>query len=489
MGIFSSSASSVRKLFKDTFNRGDQSGIGTASDGTQWDILNGSFSISSNKLSASTGTAYPLAAVDFPDSDVNIALSGVSQGVSTALWVTDSGNWWAVGIDQVVDNQCNCDTCHDCIATDGGTCAAYNTIGYTCSSYTTINYSLNGYNTVNYATGNYNTINSWCVTYSNNGGSAVYSYAGGNAVYINGGGSSVYTNSGGSAVYSNSGGSAVYNTVNSSCSAYNTRNCIVYNGSNCSAYNSGSCRAWITSTICSAYNTRTCRAYNTSNCAAYGESCRAYSNAGGTLARYNTVNSTLNGYNTVNSTLNGYNTVTSGVDYYNTVYSTLNSYNTIGSTCNATTSGGNNIANYVYADGGNGIYSYLSGGDCVPQYASGGSCSGTVYNTINCTTWNSYSCNCQTCYPQYVRVFKSVGSVVSEVTSWLVSSAVGSFRVKTSGEQITTQVYSDPDLVTQIGSDLVYTPTNVSFTNRFGITLKSSENQGTTVDEINISRN
>lgn len=139
--------------------------------------------------------------------------------------------------------------------------------------------------------------------------------------------------------------------------------------------------------------------------------------------------------------------------------------------------GGTNPASYPYAGTNAASYPYAgtnpsSGG--TPNYAS------------------PYACSCSTSYPQYVRVIQSVASTVSTITSWLISATatIGSFRVKTSGTQITTQVYSDPSLVTQIGSDLVYTATGAVVTSDYGILVKpSTYSQGYTIGPVTIDRN
>ncbi len=101
-----------------------------------------------------------------------------------------------------------------------------------------------------------------------------------------------------------------------------------------------------------------------------------------------------------------------------------------------------------------------------------------------------YSCNCQTCSYQGLSIVKSVASTISAVTSWAISSLVQSFRVKTSGTTITTSVYSDTSLVSQVGSDLVYTATGAVVATRHGITIKpSTTSQSYSSGEINITRN
>ena len=117
-----------------------------------------------------------------------------------------------------------------------------------------------------------------------------------------------------------------------------------------------------------------------------------------------------------------------------------------------------------------GYYSPASGGN--PDYSS------------------PYSCNCQTCYPQYLSIVKSIAATISAVTQWTISSVVQSFRVKTSGETITTSVYSDTSLVTQIGSDMVHTATGAVVDTRHGLTIKpSAYAQSYSADEIEITRN
>ena len=125
-------ASASRKIFKDTFNRANQTGIGTASDQSTWGIIRGSFNITSNKADGQTPANYPLASVDMPKETVTISLSGITQGSTAALWVTDSGNWFAVGIDQETIT-CNCQTC-----STPGNCAttnySCNESGYPCNA-------------------------------------------------------------------------------------------------------------------------------------------------------------------------------------------------------------------------------------------------------------------------------------------------------------------------------------------------------------------
>jgi hypothetical protein len=108
-------ASSVRKRFVDTFIRTNTSGsLGASSDGSLWNATKGTFTVSSNKATAAT-TDYQIATqkMPYPNGDVNLAINDISQGSGAAIWVTDSGNWWAVGADSGAGVSCNCSTCYN----------------------------------------------------------------------------------------------------------------------------------------------------------------------------------------------------------------------------------------------------------------------------------------------------------------------------------------------------------------------------------------
>jgi hypothetical protein len=134
------SAGSVRKIFKDNFNRSDNAGsLGQSSDGSMWSLIRGAFSISTNKaMSSDAASSYPIATVDMNTQNVSISIKGATQGTTAALWVTDSGNWFGVGVDQTTVSAstlsageraligCNCGTCEV-----PGNCASPS---YPCSS-------------------------------------------------------------------------------------------------------------------------------------------------------------------------------------------------------------------------------------------------------------------------------------------------------------------------------------------------------------------
>jgi hypothetical protein len=341
------SLASAKKYFQDTFNRSNET-LDKASDGTVWRIVRGVWSVVSNKVSSSTtSSSYPLASISTPSSNVSMSLKGVSQGSTAALWVTDSNQWWGIGIDQTEVSAstlnpteraitgCNCQTC-----TSPGNVANYN----------------------------------YVAAYVYNVGTGVYNYVCNVSSYTT--------------------------KYNYNCNTYNTGNCNNNSRYPCNFFSEGMCNVY------SYYCDRTGNRYCTNPMypiASYTYSCNS--------AAY--------------------------------------------------------PQNYYYVTGAN------------AAYPPGNS---------NATTY--YECNCQTCYPQYVRFIQSVSGTVTTLTSWIVSTVVNSLKVTTSGSSTTTKIYSDTNLVNQIGADLTYTPSGVTIAPNYGIMIKpSSYSQGNTIDEITIEIN
>jgi len=217
-----------------------------------------------------------------------------------------------------------------------------------------------------------------------------------------------------------------YNTVYS----YGT---ITATGQNSGNYNTSTCTGSTTNTVCNANGLLCSGTWNTSTCNNYA---------------YNSTNKTTRCSGTNNgSNCNQYYT-------YCNVYS--NQY-----TCNQWSGSNLNSGNYYYY----------------------------TYNGVISNSQGPYS-SCQTCYPQYIRILQSVANTISVVTQWSIGTLAQSLKIKTSGSQITISAYSDTSLVTQIGSDLVYTPTGVAITPVFGLTvIPSSYNQGYSIDEVRVARN
>ena len=336
------SFASAKKYFIDTFNRSNET-LNAATDGTLWNIIRGTWSVLSNKAYSSTAaSSYPLASVKMVSPNATISLKGVSQGSTAALWVTDSNQWWGIGIDQTTVSAstlnpteraitgCTCQTC-----ANTATVANYN---YVAATY---NYSINAYN-------------------------------------------------------------YVCNSASYPAASYNY---------NCNVYNNGFCN-------------------------------------------------NINLYPMVGPGQYVYACNVTGNRYCNNSMYPIATYNYM---CNS--------ASYPA------VYAYAPG--TAQSYPIGN------YNTVT-----YYECNCQTCYPQYVRFIQSISGTVTTLTSWIVSTVVNSIKVTTSGSGTTTKIYSDTNLVTQIGSDLTYTPTGVTVTPQYGIMVKpSSYLQGNTIEEITIEVN
>jgi hypothetical protein len=434
-------ASAVRNVFVDNFNRSDSGELGEATDGSRWTALRGVFTIFGNKAkTTSSVSTYPIASITMPDSpldqDVVITLKGTTPGSGAALWISDTGDWWAVttGID--AGENCQCDTCTECATlpentpcTTGfcstpGNCinGPCNTAQYTSSNPATPNFAFGGYNP---ATGGGNT----------------------NAAFPTG----AYNNY-------NTGG----NPNNYNCNAWNFGNC---NTQNCRIFDppvavgGGNCRAWRRNPV-----PRNCIAWNTQN---FVRPCSGWNTCDRTGNRFCRSSSVAN-YNA-----RGGNFQISNPGFVNAFT-------------------GNEVY-YVYTGQtpGNptGIWSACTGGFCSGSY----NCAAYTCTAWSCVQFTNFSCNCQTCFPSYIRIIKSVTGTVTELTKWVVSSLgtsiVNSMRITTSGSEITIEPYANADLTSKIGSDLVYTPSGVALTSTYGIIVEPSPtSQGYEIDEITIEK-
>lgn len=223
-----------------------------------------------------------------------------------------------------------------------------------------------------------------------------------------------------------------------------------------------------------------------------GCTCQTCQNTA-TVANYNytaaTYNYAINAYNYVcNSASYPASTYNYNCNIYNNGFcNNISRYPMVGPsqwvyTCNVTGNRYCNNSMYPIA-----TYNYMCNSASYPPvyaYAPGAAES---YPEGNYNLVTFYECNCQTCYPQYVRFIQSVSGTVTTLTSWMLASVAQSFKVITSGSATTVKAYSDTDLVTQIGSDLTYTPTGITITPQYGIMIKpSSYSQGNTIDEVTI---
>jgi hypothetical protein len=114
--FFSQVASSVRKRFLDTFSaRSNTTGsLGTATDGSTWNAVNGTIQVTTGAATATTtpteggsGTTYPMATVTLPVQNNVVSLADTNEGSSVALWVQSSSDWWMVGVEGVQNTTTN----------------------------------------------------------------------------------------------------------------------------------------------------------------------------------------------------------------------------------------------------------------------------------------------------------------------------------------------------------------------------------------------
>lgn len=230
------------------------------------------------------------------------------------------------------------------------------------------------------------------------------------------------------------------------------------------------------------FNVSTCNgSFNTSNCNQFSQNCAGNYNVSNCNAF---ICSSYNGSNCNNFAYNTTNKTTRCSGSYNVsncaTYACGPNANYNGSNCNAIT--------YVCTPN-----SPYNGSNCNANYNASTQNADVPYNyscTKNSIAYSGPFESCQTCYPHYVRILQSAANTVSTITQWSLSSLASALKIRTSGSQITVSAYSDSSMVTQIGSDLVYTPTGVTITPTSGLTvIPSTYNQGYTTDEIKISRN
>lgn len=123
-------ASSVRKVFIDLFERSDtSSGLGRSRYGGLWDtVANAVFKIDGNRaVTDEDPENYPQTTITMSKSDVDFYFTDIANGSAASLWVTDSGNWFAVGIDQhPVD--CNCEVGTECNRWNGSNITGWTTV-------------------------------------------------------------------------------------------------------------------------------------------------------------------------------------------------------------------------------------------------------------------------------------------------------------------------------------------------------------------------
>lgn len=432
LGIIAASIQKSYKFFSDSFNRTTLGSLGVSSSSGLWEAIRGTwFANGSSATSDDLASTYPIAAVGMDSESPTLS---ISTGEGSTL-VSTSGTVGSV-------------------ASGNG---ALGVVGFHWATITGMS-STSGINVGDYisATNGSGSLYGGTpdfveVTSVPSSSSITYRIKGGTAPTA-GTVSNITTRGkdGGSGVslwITDSGnwfGVTYGRSIDTSC------NCSVcLNGTySCVAYSSSSsCNGW--SSSCSTWS---------SSCNGWTSSCVAWNSS-----------TTYSGYNQPNygRAVTGYYRVFS----YTRVYGSSTSYSCGSST--ATCTGGTSSS-------------------CSGWSAS---CTGGTTTSYSCSSsaQNSSPCDCQTCYPPYISVIKSVSNSVSEVTRFTLSSMAAAFKVaaNATSKVLTISPYTDKAMTNKIGTDLssdlsaIATPTK-----KFGIVLAASDQiQGKNLDDFNIETN
>lgn len=239
--------SSVRKRFRDNFERPDTEGsLGLSDNGSRWDAVRGIFQILGERaFSPSNPSDYPIATVTMPYQDVEIGVSSLQNGAGVALWVSDAGNWWGLGLEQE-EVECNCSTATDCNQwNQAGLCQAWN-VG-NCNRWNSSNcreeacasWNANVCTSFNASNCASTTFVFFCRTFACNQWTEIRPDR--------------FTCTRWTC---SSGGEREV------CTSWNRRNCRTFSGSNCA---SNTCVRW-NSRNCNQWNTRNCNQWSTETC-------------------------------------------------------------------------------------------------------------------------------------------------------------------------------------------------------------------------------
>lgn len=186
---------------------------------------------------------------------------------------------------------------------------------------------------------------------------------------------------------------------------------------------------------------------------------------------------------------------TFGTNYGQQCSQTTTTYGIGGGACIAyyqTSSSGCGGSYYQTSSSGcGGSYTQTVGYSCIGSYVQTGpgySCgvtNGPFYGSA-CASYTQTSVN--SAGQVYLRLIRSVANTVSTLVDQAISALPESIQVLISGNQITARAFSGVGQTTQIGSDLVNTPSSPITATQHGLIIApGGYNQGTTADNLTVS--
>jgi len=406
-----------------------------------WKVIRSGWTAGNNIVSASNPTQYPLLSTTMSNPNVTIDITSPGIGTGAALWVTDSGNWYAVVTSQEISSgtgNCgsytpvdNCGARNGCIATGG----PYSGV----SSWSNPSYCQGGWN-ANYCSGG------WNVSYCQGGPNANNCSGGWYSSYF-----SYCANYGPSA--SQCGTTTTPHQYYDNCKT----------GGNCVA-TGGNCKGFGNCLVYGNYYVSCCKnGYNAYNSCAYLNPC-----VGGYIYWTTQDPNSCCLPGTVQGTYDPC--------FYGSPSNYNNCLNGSASTYDGCLTG--SISNYdsclngTPAQSGNFFYS----GDSYNPCGAGQNC---VQTGGGCASY-------QDTYPRKIKIFKYVSNVLTEVVSQTLDSltsypVIRSLRVTItnatkggSTATVTTKTYSDALFTNQIGTDLIHQATGLKINTNYGIIANPS---------------
>lgn len=269
------------------------------------------------------------------------------------------------------------------------------------------------------------------------------------------------------------------------CTAANSGSQFTYciSGTTNSGWNSGgggNCSSWNAVVPGNSFTTFTCNAWNTSNLffsVTYGCGC------GGCSGSCNGATSSLCGGSCCTTSACGGLSGPNGCKRCSvSAYNTSNCAGGNTSTGTNPSTGGNCAGTYnpitnptqwfsFTCNGGNATA--WNSGTCF-QWATGtnpstgGNCNAFAFNCCSAySPGNAFSCNCVV--NNRVKIIKSVGGVVSDVSTFIFGTAIAGFRTILSGNTVTVRAFSGSNYTSQIGTDQSATVSGYTKTKKHGI--------------------